>query len=153
MVHNRSRFGKSNIDKAFFVDNTMCYIHDFALPRQTRDGDIIFEPYWTPQFKITDTGDIVYIQARIPQFENDKITIVVNHDMLLISGKKMVETDEEATEFPRRKSSFGTFRRVIYLPRGIDKSKIQAFYKKGIFQIRLPKRDDEKFRTIHIKTE
>ena len=153
MVSHRSRFGKSDMSRTFIIDNALFYVHDFKLPRQTKEGSLIFEPYWTPEFKIVDEDGLVYIRAQLTGFERDKLTVVVHSDMLLISGKRMIETEEEDAEFPRRKPSYGTFRRVIYLPRIIDQSKIQAFYKNGFLQIRLPKKEDGEFRSIHIRTE
>jgi HSP20 family protein len=65
--------------------------------------------------------------------------ISVMDDVLSISGEKKEESEETGDNFHRKERRFGSFRRSIALPAGVDTEKISAEYNRGVLTVRLAK--------------
>jgi HSP20 family protein len=56
---------------------------------------------------------------------------------LTISGERRVEQEEEGSGYHIRERRYGSFRRSVALPEGIDESKISARYEEGVLEVRV----------------
>jgi HSP20 family protein len=95
-----------------------------------------------------DTG--ISLVADLPGVSNDKLTVRVEGENLLIEGELALDTPEgmEATyaeiQVPR-------FRRVFTLSRELDTSKCDAALKDGVLRLRIPKVEHAQPRRIEVK--
>jgi HSP20 family protein len=78
------------------------------------------------------------VDAELPGFTIDNITIVYENSYLSIIAQKHELDQEESYDFIRRERRFGTFRRN-FLVNNVDKDHIKATLKNGILRIELPK--------------
>jgi HSP20 family protein len=98
---------------------------------------------------VEDTSGIT-LMADLPGVSNDKLTVRVDGDTLLIEGELAVEMPQgmEATyaeiQVPR-------FRRVFTLSRDLDTSKPDAQLKDGVLKLRIPKAEHAQPRKIEVK--
>ena len=89
------------------------------------------------------------IRALVPGLEADDLNIEVLNNTLSIQGEFKSEEDENAKyltcELPQ-----GRFSRVINLPVDVDASKVEASIKNGVLQLRVPKAEAHRPRTVKI---
>jgi HSP20 family protein len=89
------------------------------------------------------------IQAFVPGLDADDLNIEVLNNTVSIHGEFKSEEDEKVKyltcELPQ-----GRFSRVITLPVDVDASKVEASIKNGLLQLRVPKAEAHRPRTIKV---
>jgi HSP20 family protein len=89
------------------------------------------------------------IRAFVPGLDADDLNIEVLNNTVSIRGEFTSETDENvkylACELPQ-----GRFSRVITLPVDVDAAKVKASIKNGLLQLRVPKAEAHRPRTIKV---
>ena len=101
---------------------------------------------------ITEDENSFKIIADLPGMEKDKIKIIVEDDILSISGERVAGTDTQGDRVWSERFD-GNFSRSFRLGDSIDASGMSADYKNGILVVTLPKKAEAKPRTIEIKVE
>ena len=105
---------------------------------------------WVPVMDVSERQDEVVVKAEIPGMEKEDIKVSVKDDKLTISGEKKREEREEGENWHRVERTYGSFKRVLALP-SVDNEKVEATYKDGVLEIRLPKLESAKPKEIPIK--
>lgn len=93
-----------------------------------------------PAFRtdIKDTGDKFVLEAELPGFTKEDISLDLKDGILTILAQHQ-ETKEDKNEgYIRRERRVGSFRRSFDVS-GIDESNISAAYENGILSLSLPK--------------
>ena len=70
--------------------------------------------------------------------------------LLVISGERKEEYEEDGKTWHRLERSTGSFRRVIPLEATADADKIDATYRDGVLRIVVPKAEEAKPRRINV---
>lgn len=127
-----------------------------------RDIDSLFDAFfgagrafasvadWTPSLDVKESKDEVTVHADLPGLKKDEILIDVENGVLSISGERQSEESKEGDGWHRVERSYGSFRRSVALPKGVDESKVKAEYKDGVLKVSLPKTEAARPRTIRI---
>ncbi len=89
------------------------------------------------------------IRALVPGLEADDLNIEVLNNTVSIHGEFKGEEDEN-TKYLTCELPQGRFSRVIDLPLDVDASKVEASIKNGVLQLRVPKAEAHRPRTIKI---
>jgi HSP20 family protein len=90
---------------------------------------------WAPAIDaVTKDGDVV-IRAELPGVKQEEVDITLHDNVLTISGERRVEEEEERGGYHIRERRYGSFRRSVSLPEGIDESKISARYEDGVLEV------------------
>jgi HSP20 family protein len=128
----------------------------FALLR--REFDTLFDNFfhrWPTAFhagweaNVEDTGKEVVVRAEAPGFEARDFDVQMRGDQLYIRA----EHKEEAKEGEKVTSSrHGVFERWLTLPSGLNADKVEACYRNGVLEVRLPKTPEALARKIEVKT-
>ena len=92
---------------------------------------------------ILDNGDSYLLQAELPGYEKDEISLDLDGDYLTINAEHKAESEEKKDNFIRRERRFGSFSRSFDVT-GIDVEKISASYTNGILNVTLPKVEETK---------
>jgi HSP20 family protein len=71
--------------------------------------------------------------------KREDITVEVADHTLTIAGERKTEQEVKEKDYYRCERSYGSFRRAIALPAGVEKGQIAATYKDGILEVTLPK--------------
>ncbi|MCI9402454.1 MAG: Hsp20/alpha crystallin family protein [Oscillospiraceae bacterium] len=94
-----------------------------------------------PAFRtdIRDTGDSYVLEAELPGFKKEDISLDLKDGILTITATH-TEQSEEATQgsYIRRERRYGSFQRSFDVT-GIDESGISAAYENGVLALNLPK--------------
>jgi HSP20 family protein len=111
---------------------------DGAAPLDRWFGD--YSPgAFNPRVDVVDDGDAMRITAELPGMEKQDVEIDVEDDVLVLRGEKTLESKSEEQGCYHVERAFGSFRRVIPLPKGVDVGAAEAKMKKGVLTVRLPK--------------
>lgn len=85
-----------------------------------------------------ENGTLV-IRAEMAGIDPEKdVEITVAAGMLHIEAERRQEEKEEGKDYYRRELRYGSFSRDLALPEGTVESDIEASYKDGILEIRVP---------------
>ena len=95
-----------------------------------------------PAFRtdIRDAGDKYLLDAELPGFNKEDISLDIKDGILTISAEHNESNDQKDDKgnYIRRERRYGSFRRSFDIS-GIDENAISASYQNGILQLSLPK--------------
>ena len=84
-------------------------------------------------------GATLVIRAELPGIDPEKdVEVTVADGMLRISAERREEEKIEEKGYLRHEMRSGSFTRALALPDGVAEADIQATYKDGILEIRVP---------------
>ncbi|WP_456418959.1 Hsp20/alpha crystallin family protein [Thermovibrio sp.] len=98
-----------------------------------------FEMGFEPRVEMYETPDEIVVRAEMPGLDKDSIDVKVRGNYLIIRGVKKQEQKEEKDNVFFSETFYGEFQRVIPLPVEVKEEGIEAYYDKGVLEIRLPK--------------
>jgi HSP20 family protein len=96
-----------------------------------------------PSVDIAESKKAYRIEVEVPGIDPKDIEVHVDDGMLIISGEKQQETEDEDEGFHRVERRYGRFRRTLSLPDDADGDRIQADARRGVLKIRIPRRPVE----------
>ena len=92
---------------------------------------------------VIDTGDAYKLDAELPGFKKEDISIDVENDCLTISVERKVEDEDKRPNYVKRERVYGSFSRSFDVS-GINVEGIEAAYKDGILTLTMPKKVEVK---------
>jgi HSP20 family protein len=111
------------------------------------------EAHFMPSVDISETEKDVLVKVELPGMEAKDIDVSVRNRMLSIRGERKHENEEKGENFHRVERSYGSFSRTVELPAEVDEAGVEAGYKRGILNLRMPKVVKEPVKKIAIKSE
>jgi HSP20 family molecular chaperone IbpA len=78
------------------------------------------------------------LTAELPGMDEKDVEIKLSDDMLTMKGKKKEKKEERERKYYLCEHRYGSFRRTFQLPAGVDSSKIEATFAKGVLTLTLP---------------
>lgn len=79
------------------------------------------------------------IRAELPGIDPDRdVEITVADDQVRLRAERRVEEREEQRQGYRSEFRYGSFRRTLPLPVGAKADEVQASYRDGILEVRIP---------------
>lgn len=108
---------------------------------------------WHPEVEVFEReGDLV-IRADLPGLNKDDVKVEVTDNAITIEGERRNEQEERREGYYRSERSYGTFRRTIPLPEGVDAEDANASFRNGVLEItlHLPEGATVRGRRIEIK--
>lgn len=87
----------------------------------------------------------------VPGVKPDEIDIVINGNMLTISGERMSAVEKKGRTVHRAERRSGPFSRSIMLPCAVAEDRAEATSVDGVLSLLLPKTSDAKRRKIKVK--
>jgi HSP20 family protein len=105
---------------------------------------------WLPAVDVWETDGELVLSFDLPGVEEDRISVELEDNVLTVSGERERAERTEGDRFYRYERRFGQFARSVTLPQGVDEEKIQADYKAGVLEVRVPKPEEQKPKRIRI---
>jgi len=105
---------------------------------------------WMPRVDISETESEFILKAEIPDVKKDEVKVTVDNGVLTITGERKQEKEEKGKKFHRVERYFGSFMRSFTLPDNVDEAKIEASFKDGMLNLRLPKTEKSKPKAIDV---
>ena len=90
-----------------------------------------------PKVEVQENGKTYTITVELPGVEQRDVKVLVEDDVLTISGEKHVERTDEKTHYSER--SYGSFARAFTLPSEADRNGISAIFAKGVLTLQIAK--------------
>lgn len=108
---------------------------------------------WSPQVELFQRQGHLVVRADLPGMKEEDIQVEVLDDMLVLQGERRSELEEEQGGVWRSECQYGSFRRVIPLPEGVDQENINAHFQNGVLEIsmKLPEQEQRRSRRIEVK--
>lgn len=104
-----------------------------------------------PAIDVSEDESALRISAELPGLEKNDIQLEVKDGLLTLRGEKRHESETKEGNLLRRERSYGSFYRALSLPEAADASKVEATFKNGVLEIKVPKREETKPRAIAIR--
>ncbi|MFQ5663973.1 MAG: Hsp20/alpha crystallin family protein [Terriglobia bacterium] len=105
---------------------------------------------WAPAVDIVEKGDELVLKADLPGIDPKTVEISVENGTLTLKGERKWESDLKEDDYRRVERVYGSFVRCFTLPRSVDPDKVEAEYRNGVLQVRLPKRPEAKPKQIKV---
>lgn len=112
-------------------------MRDFETPFFASEKDVIGS--FVLCVDMHETEKDVTVTAEIPGIDEKDISVTLSRDILTISGEKKTEKSEDTKGFYKMERVYGSFRRSLPVPAGIDPDKVEATFKNGVLTITLAK--------------
>jgi HSP20 family protein len=93
----------------------------------------------TPAMDIVEKDAAYQITAELPGLDAKDIELQLSDGMLTIQGEKHEEKEEKTKGRYVSERRYGSFRRTLQIPGGVDDEEIEASYKSGVLTVTLPK--------------
>jgi HSP20 family protein len=106
---------------------------------------------WIPAMDVVESEDHFVLTADLPGLGEDDVNIEVEENVLTVSGERKSEHEDKREGYVRVERSYGSFRRSLTLPEGVDADAVTASFDKGVLEVRIPKPEQRKPRRVEIK--
>lgn len=133
-----------------FRDDLDQFFEKKLAPWQAPEGNLL-EGAWTPLVDVCEDKDNVLVRADLPGLKKEEIDLSILGQTLTIKGEKKSESEVKEENYHRVERSYGLFQRTVELPADVDESKVAAFYKDGVLEVKLPKKEAVKGKKVAIK--
>jgi HSP20 family protein len=104
-----------------------------------------------PRVDVIDRDDEVVVHAELPGVDKDDVEVSMTDNTVTIKGSTRREEKEEKGDYYRCEISRGAFARTVTLPGDVDADKAEANFKDGVLELKLPKVEKSKRRSVPIK--
>lgn len=122
------------------------------------DLDRVFQQFWPETtgtvtagypVDIREDDDHVFVEAELPGFTRDQVSVNVENDALTIEAERQAEEPKGTSHLNERR--YTKVRRSFTLPTGIDANKVDAKLTDGVLHLKLPKAESVKPKRIEVK--
>jgi HSP20 family protein len=108
---------------------------------------------WYPAVDVLESKDSYLIRAELPGMKREDINLEVKDGTLTLSGERKSEKLAEGVEYRHVERSSAKFWRSFSLPETVKPDGIEATYKDGVLEVRVPKAEEVKPRQIEITVQ
>ena len=121
-------------DLPFYLGRPLITEHELLAPMEVFDSD----------------GNTV-VRLELPGMTMEDIDISVSDGLLTIKGEKKEEKEVKEEDRYCSERVYGSFRRTLSVPKGLDESNIHATYDNGVLEVLLPKVEEKKGRKVKVQ--
>lgn len=90
-----------------------------------------------PNVEVKENGKSYTVSVELPGLDEKDVKVVVEDDVLTVTGEKKVEHTDEKTHYSER--SYGSFTRAFTLPADADRNAVTARFAKGVLTLEIAK--------------
>jgi HSP20 family protein len=83
---------------------------------------------WIPAMDLVETEDHFVLKADLPGLSEDDVHIDVEDNILTVSGERKAEHEDKREGYVRVERSYGSFRRSLTLPEGVEPEAVSASF-------------------------
>jgi len=111
------------------------------------------EKGWMPAVDVAEDDKEVTVRAELPGIEPKELEVSVSGNQLILSGEKKESSETREKGFFQSETRYGSFRRAIVLPEGVDTEHVDAQYANGVLTLRIPKTAPALQKKIEVKVQ
>jgi HSP20 family protein len=105
---------------------------------------------WHPAVDVLEGKDAYLIHAELPGIKKEDIHVELKDGNLVLSGERKAEKLADGVKYRHAERVAAKFWRSFSLPEAIKQDSIEATYKDGVLEVRIPKAEEAKPRQIEI---
>jgi HSP20 family protein len=105
---------------------------------------------WVPPLDVWETDSELVLAFDLPGIPEEKVSVEVEDGSLTVRAEREQSEEVVQERFHRVERRFGSFSRTIGLPQGVNEDSIDAQYRDGVLEIRVPKPEAPKPRRIQV---
>ncbi len=106
-----------------------------------------------PSLDVYEEKDSVVVKAELPGMKKEDVEVTLTGETLTIKGEKKEDKEVKEDDYYRRERSYGSFVRSVGLPCEVKSDEIKASFKDGVLEIRMPKTEEAKKKSIAVKID
>ena len=95
----------------------------------------------------------VTVRAEIPGIDPDDLNVTITGSQLVLSGEKKESEEHQDKDVYHNETRWGSLRRAVTLPEGIDTENVEAQYTSGVLEIKLKKTRPAPPKRIEVKSK
>ncbi len=131
------------------------------MDRLQREMNRLFEDYSPsrvrsapsyPAMNVWTNENGMIVTAEVPGVRPEDIDINVVGETLTLSGQRLPDETGEAARYHRQERGYGKFARTLQLPFPVAVEQVEATFKDGVLNVRLPRAEEDKPRKISVKS-
>jgi len=92
----------------------------------------------------------IVLRAELPGFAPEELTVELRGDVLVVEAEHRVPAETTAAT---RERTYSHVRRMITLPPEVELEKMEAMYRNGVLEVRVPRTPEAVSRRIPVMTE
>jgi HSP20 family protein len=108
---------------------------------------------WEPLVDISEDSKEYLIKVELPEIKKEDVKISVEDGVITISGERKFEKEEKDKKYHRVERAYGSFTRSFTVPEKIKSDQVDAEFKNGVLEVRLPKDEKAKAEALEIKVK
>jgi HSP20 family protein len=93
---------------------------------------------WLPQIDVSEKDNALVVRADLPGVKREDVQVELDEGRLILRGSRRQADEQRGDGFFHSERSYGSFSRVIPLPRGVDADACEARYEDGVLEITIP---------------
>jgi HSP20 family protein len=94
--------------------------------------------YFSPPMEMFEREGHLVVRADLPGLTKDDVHVEVTDEALTIEGERRAEHEERQGGVFHSERRYGTFRRQIPLPEGVNAEQVKASFKDGVLEVSMP---------------
>ncbi len=99
----------------------------------------VAERAWRPRVDVFREKEALVVRAELPGIDPEKdIEVSVEDNVLRIAGHRAFGREVDEKDFYLCERSYGSFRRDIVLPEGVNTDALEAHFENGVLTLRIP---------------
>lgn len=141
---------ESPLADALTIQDEVNHVLDTFLGRHRREA-YRREATWVPPMDIYEGQDAFVIRAELPGMQQEEIEVSIHDNILTLRGERKPDTKVKEESYHQRERFTGPFHRSLSLSSVVDTAGVKAIYREGVLEIRLPKKEEARPRTIKVE--
>lgn len=93
---------------------------------------------WVPAMDLVETPGHFVLRADLPGLSETDVKVEFQDSVLTVSGERRAEHEDRGEGYHRIERATGFFSRALTLPDGIDPDGIEANFRDGVLEVRVP---------------
>src|SRR5215831_1037485 len=105
---------------------------------------------WAPVLDMHETTDEVVLSFELPGVSDQDVSLSITGDLLTLKGERTANREFKEEDAYRTERVYGKFERSVQLPMPVQADKVNATYRDGVLEVKLPKAEEVKPKAIKI---
>ncbi len=110
----------------------------------------VAEPFSIP-VDVEETPEAYVLRADLPGVTQKDVKVTIAGDTLTLRAERKRETEQRKGSVHRSERLYGAFERTFTLADPVRADQVEATYKDGVLEIRVPKAEEARVREIEVK--
>jgi HSP20 family protein len=105
-----------------------------------------------PTVDVEERDDKIVVRADLPGVNPDDFRVDIEDDALVLQGERRTVREDTRGGIRRSERSYGSFRRVIPLPPGVNPEAVEARFENGVLEIEMPLQQQSRTRRVEVRS-